>query len=152
MRYTKMLGALFFGAALLLLFIPIAGAGTEIFEIKEKMFFQQCNDVYINAEDYIGKTVKLEGMYMCRDFKFPNSDVMQVAHYVYRKAFICCNDDGIIGFMVLLDDCPAPRQNEWVEATGKVEIIAPEKDGGIVVLRLTSLEVLDKRGAEYVRF
>ena len=152
MRYMKMIGAFFFWSVTVLLAAPVIGAETEVYEIKEKMFFQQCNDVYINVDDYLGRTVRLEGMYMCRDFKFPNSEGVQVAHYVYRKAFICCNDDGIIGFMVLLDDCPAPKQNEWVEATGKVEIIAPEIDGGIVVLRLMSLNVMDKRGAEFVRF
>jgi uncharacterized membrane protein YcgQ (UPF0703/DUF1980 family) len=35
----------------------------KIVEIQEKMFIAQTNDIYLNPEDYIGKTIKLEGLF-----------------------------------------------------------------------------------------
>ncbi|MDR0455596.1 MAG: hypothetical protein LBH20_02800, partial [Treponema sp.] len=38
-----------------------------VVEIGEKMFIAQVNDIYLNAKDYMGKTIKLEGMFKCED-------------------------------------------------------------------------------------
>ena len=35
----------------------------NVIEIKERMFINQCNDVYLNPDDYRGKLIKLEGIY-----------------------------------------------------------------------------------------
>ena len=36
---------------------------SQITEITEKMFIEQVNDVYLNPDDYLGKPLKLEGVY-----------------------------------------------------------------------------------------
>ena len=133
-----------FTAAILFLYILCAAAAeTEVLEIKEKMFVQQCNDIYFNADDYLGKTVRLEGMYL----EIATSSG-ETNRYVYRKTPGCCGDDGAMaGFRVLLDESPSLEQNEWVEATGTVE---PSSGYENVVLRLSNLKVLDTRGAEFV--
>jgi uncharacterized membrane protein YcgQ (UPF0703/DUF1980 family) len=40
-----------------------ADGAEKIIEIRERMFIQQCNDIYLNPEDYEGRTIKLEGIY-----------------------------------------------------------------------------------------
>jgi zinc transport system permease protein len=121
-----------------------AGAG-KIVEIKEKMFIAQVNDVYLNPEDYLGKTLKLEGLfkretYGGRDFCF-----------VLRYGPGCCGADGNAGFEV----APAstqknyPAADDWVEAVGVLQ--SYEEDGfPFLYLELSSLKKLDKRGAEFV--
>lgn len=120
------------------------GSDKEVFEIKEKMFIAQCNDIYLNPEDYKGKTVKLEGMYD----EFTDPETNETYRYVYRNGPGCCGNDGVAGFEFLYDGTP-PRLNDWIEVTGTVEIMK-EDDYEYVVLRLSKLAVLDERGAEYV--
>jgi len=139
-----------FSAAVFLLTFLFAVTGksddAKILEIKEKLFIQQCFDIMFNTNEYVGKTVKLEGIY--KTFQYPSGSSMKESHHVYRNSPGCCGDDGMVGFMVLLENCPEPEQNAWVEAVGKVEIA----DIGIAVLRLSSLKVMDVRGTEFVRY
>jgi len=133
-------------AAILLFAVLCAAAGDEeILEIKERMFIQQCNDIFFNTDEYVGKTVRLEGIY--KTFRIPDGNSIKTSHYVYRNSPGCCGNDGESGFIVLLEDFPAPEQNAWVEATGKVEVTAV----GMPMLRLSSLKVMETRGAEFVR-
>ncbi|MCL2009004.1 MAG: hypothetical protein FWG71_00470 [Synergistaceae bacterium] len=142
MKYMKITGLVFL-AAVLSSAVLVTGANEgKVIEIRDRMFIQQSNDVYINVGEYLGKTVRLEGIYS----KFTNEDGRDPISYVYRKTPGCCGDDGKMGFMVLLDGVPAPEPDAWVEATGKVEVTERNE----VALRLSSLKVMDKRGKEFV--
>jgi len=122
--------------------------GDNVIEIRERMFTQQILDIHINTNKYLGKTVKLEGIYG----EHPNENGGEPKRYVYRRAPGCCGDDGMVGFLVSLGDCPAPEPNAWVEATGNVDIIVSETDARTKspVLRLSSLRALETRGREFV--
>ena len=147
MKNAKIMGGFFSAVILLLLLALNLGASeTKVFEIREKMFIQQCNDIYFNADEYLGKTVRLEGIFR----EFPNVLGEEPERYVYRNAPGCCGYDGMAGFRVLLNDSPAPKSYAWVEATGTVEITSPGTDDEDVVLRLSDLKVTEKRGAEFV--
>jgi zinc transport system permease protein len=139
-----------------------------IIEIKEKMFIAQTNDVYLNPEDYIGKTIKLEGLFKAEQY-------MENAPpycFVLRYGLGCCGSDGNAGFEVawneLTDTAPTaaaktypegnfdlqsrrrmPNINDWVEAVGVLQ--AYEENGRpYLYIALSELNILDKRGAEYV--
>ncbi|GAB6391190.1 MAG: metal ABC transporter permease [Treponematales bacterium] len=120
----------------------------QVIEIKEKMFIAQTNDVYLNAEDYMGKTIRLEGL-----FKREQSDYGNYC-FVLRYGPGCCGTDGNAGFEVAWEPrnqtiVKYPAADDWVEATGVLK--SYEEDGyPYLYLALTSLTVLDKRGAEYV--
>jgi hypothetical protein len=137
--------SMFSAAILLLAALCAVAAETEVFEIRERMFIQQCYDIMFNPDEYLGKTVRLEGIY--RTFRFPVGGVEETTHYVYRNSPGCCGNDGMTGFMVFPEDCSIPEQYAWVEATGKVEVT----DRNMVALRLSGLKVMDKRGTEFVR-
>jgi uncharacterized membrane protein YcgQ (UPF0703/DUF1980 family) len=122
----------------------------KVIEIKEKMFIAQTNDVYLNAEDYLGKTIKLEGL-----FKKEQYDENKRSYcFVLRYGPGCCGNDGNAGFEVAWDSSytlkpPYPDVDEWVEALGELKHY--EEDGyPYLYIALSSLKVLDKRGAEYV--
>jgi len=148
----KVIVLIFSSVILLILLLLIAlRTGTnedKILEIRETLFIQQVSDVHVNTDEYLGKTVKLEGIYG----ENPNSGGGEPQRFVYRNSPGCCGNDGVVGFVVLLGDCPAPKPNAWVEATGKVDVIASGKNARVkpVVLRLSSLTVMDRRGKEFV--
>jgi len=120
----------------------------EIVEIKEKMFIAQVNDVYLNADDYLGKTVKLEGVFK------QDEGYDKTYSFVLRYGPGCCGTDGNVGFEVAWADekaKPYPAVGSWVEATGVLKTY--EEDDGFMqylYLDLASLNVLSKRGAETV--
>jgi hypothetical protein len=120
-----------------------------VVEIKEKMFIAQVNDVYLNAEDYLGKTLKLEGIF--KEEKYAGIETPYF--FVIRYGPGCCGFDSNAGFEVAWDkeiqDRPYPGVDEWVAAEGKLSYY--EEDGyPYLYIALSSLETRDKRGAEYV--
>jgi uncharacterized membrane protein YcgQ (UPF0703/DUF1980 family) len=127
-----------------------------VVEIKEKMFIAQTNDIYLNAEDYLGKTIKLQGLF--KKEQYEGSDTAYC--FVIRYGPGCCGNDGNAGFEVAwepkvpLDErwtlkAPYPAPDDWVEATGALKTY--EEDGfPYLYIALTSLTVLDERGMEFV--
>jgi zinc transport system permease protein len=120
----------------------------DVMEIKEKMFISQINDVYLNSEDYLGKTIKLEGIFM------QDQGYDKTYSFVIRYGPGCCGTDGNAGFEVAWaneKEKPYPDIDSWVEATGVLKTYE-EEDGYMpyLYLDLSSLNVLSKRGAEFV--
>ncbi len=116
----------------------------DVIEIKEKMFVAQTNDVYYNPDDYLGKTLKYEGLFDSYDD--PSNG--QTYYAVIRFGPGCCGIDLNAGFEVLWDrEYPAP--NDWVEAVGVLEEYE-ENGQKYLRLALSSLTVLPVRGAETV--
>lgn len=124
--------------------IPAAAAGSGIVVIKEKMFIAQTNDIYFNAEDYLGKTIKYEGIFSV--YEAPETGTKYYS--VIRYGPGCCGVDANAGFEVCWDK-GYPDQGDWVEAVGVLEEF--EENGyNYLRLALSSLTVLPTRGAEFV--
>lgn len=113
-------------------------------DITEKMFVAQINDIYLNPQNYLGKTLRLEGMFKS------TADLSTGSSYrfVYRNGPGCCGTDTMPGFEVK-GDGNYPEDNTWVRATGVLEEY--EEDGRpYFQLRLSELKVLEERGLETV--
>ena len=107
-------------------------------EIKDKMFLTQTNEIYENYKDYLGKNIKLEGIYT-QEGKYQT---------VYRKTNGCCGDDGKIGFGILWDGAKA-KADDWVEVEGVLEEY--KDNGGVyLVIKANELNVLPERGIDFV--
>ena len=117
---------------------------SDVIEITEKMFTEQVNDVYLNAEDYLGKTITYEGIFDIDYGPYTNNSY----YYVIRYGPGCCGDDGYVGFEVQWDG-EYPEQDDWVEVTGVLEVY---EEGGYkyLYLKVTSINVLETRGLEFV--
>ncbi|MDR1028312.1 MAG: hypothetical protein LBL63_02710, partial [Clostridiales Family XIII bacterium] len=94
-----------------------AGDKAEVFEIGEKFFIQQCNDIYYNPQSYEGDVVRLEGIYD----EYFDEYKGETSHAVYRNGPGCCGNDGVAGFVFKYDGS-FPVQDEWIEVTGVVEL------------------------------
>jgi hypothetical protein len=121
----------------------------DIVEIKEKLFIAQTNDVYLNPEDYMGKTIKYEGIF--KTLQYAGIDTPYC--FVLRYGPGCCGNDGSAGFEVAWDGAGAegvyPDEDAWVEAMGVLKTY--EEDGyPYLYLALSSLTVKEERGAEFV--
>ena len=121
--------------------------GTETYadvEIKDKLFVEQVNDIYLNLEDYEGKTIKYEGVFEIYEYEPPDRTFC----YVVRYGPGCCAMDGIVGFEIVWDG-DYPKFNDWVEVAGTVE---PFHEQGFETVRMiaTSLTKLPYRGDENV--
>ena len=141
---------------LLILLIPGCSRNDEVnsvYEIGENMFITQIDDINLNYREYLGRTIKLEGLFMQNHWAGVDS------YYVIRNAPGCCGDDGEVGFQVSWetpyeedagdDKRTYPKTSDWVEAQG--ELKSYERSGIIFVyIALSELNVLEKRGAEFV--
>jgi len=116
-------------------------------EIREKMFVSQVNDVYLNTDDYLGKTIKLEGLFK------QDQGYEKLYCFVLRYGPGCCGTDGNVGFEVAWANeqaHPYPAVDSWVEATGVLKTYEEDGYAQYLYLDLSSLNVLSKRGAETV--
>lgn len=122
--------------------VPPDESPEGVVEIKEKLFIAQTNNIYLNKDDYLGKTIKYEGLFTAGEFS-------GVTYYsVIRYGPGCCGNDGVAGFEVIWD-FEYPKADDWVEVTGVLEEYY--EDGyPYLRLNLSSLIVLPERGAEFV--
>lgn len=116
----------------------------EVVEITENLFIAQTNEIYLNAVDYLGKTIKYEGIFNVYEWEETDTTYYQVIRYGPG----CCGNDGVAGFEVIWDG-DYPKQDDWVEVIGTLEEYE-ENGSQILRIRLTSLSVLEERGEEYV--
>lgn len=119
-----------------------------VIEIGDKMFIAQTNDIYLNTEDYLGKTIRLEGLFKTQSY----TDMSKTYRFVVRNGPGCCGDDGSAGFEVAWPknaSRPYPSEDDWVEISGKLNYY--DEDGyPYLYIALDSLKVKDERGAEFV--
>ena len=121
----------------------------ETIEITEKLFISQVNDVYLNTNDYLGKTIKLEGIFKEEQWGNP----LKSYYFVIRYGPGCCGNDGNVGFEVAWAqdrEQQYPAAGSWVEAAGALKTYKEDGYGNLLYLDLSSLNVLSKRGAETV--
>ncbi|MCL2043725.1 MAG: hypothetical protein FWG89_06265 [Treponema sp.] len=119
------------------------GSQNRVIEITERMFIGQVNNIYINRADYLGKTIKIEGIFIQSEHEG------NLLNFVGRNGPNCCGDDGFIGFEVSWDRNREhyPEHDSWVEASG---ILKEDYQNNYIYLELISLTVLERRGREQV--
>jgi uncharacterized membrane protein YcgQ (UPF0703/DUF1980 family) len=116
-------------------------------EIREKMFIAQSNDVYVNYPDYLGKTIKYEGMFFGSYYEMTDTTFYSVVRYGPG----CCGYDGNAGFEVAWDEgqFETPEDNDWVEVIGMLEEYE-ELGARYLRLRVLNMREMATRGAETV--
>jgi len=140
------------GFIIFILFLTISCSkksnNDEVIEIKEKMFISQVNDVYLNTEDYLGKKIKIEGIFTVDNY-YTRTEPYR---FVLRYGPGCCGNDGNVGFEVAWPKNSKksyPEEKSWVQAVGELKSYT-EEDYQYFYLDLASLDVLTTRGAEFV--
>lgn len=125
-----------------------------VLEIRENMFITQLNAIHRNYRRYLGATIRMEGMF--HHNRWQGRDIYRVIRFVPG----CCGERLEVGIEVTWDpnypqsnqfnnDVQFPRPNDWVEAVGEL------RSHGVpgfpfLYIALTELNILDRRGAEFV--
>ncbi len=119
-------------------------SGIDI-DITEKMYVAYINEIYVNTEDYLGKTIRIQGMFQA----YLDVNNGQTYYYVYRTGPGCCGNDGsMCGFEFTWGE-DIPNDNDWIEVVGSLRTY--EEDGWTyLTLNAKSVTVLYTRGAETV--
>jgi uncharacterized membrane protein YcgQ (UPF0703/DUF1980 family) len=117
----------------------------EVVEIKDNLFIQQCNDIYLNYDSYADKQIKISGM--AEVYGEPG---MTTCYSVYRIAPGCCGYDGWAGFDFEYDGDLLIEPNDWITVTADV-IPNDYGDGSYyVTLKATDVVIEQERGLEFV--
>ena len=133
-------------ALIALFFMANCSGQTDVIEIGERLFIGQVNDIYLNANDYLGKTIKLEGVF--KKYVTLNKTYYHVIRY---GADECC-DNTPFGFEVVFSRNQSfPEPESWVEAIGVLKLEKVNDFYSHLFLDLSSLTTLNERGAEFVR-
>jgi hypothetical protein len=118
------------------------------------MFITQIHAINLNYREYVGRTVRVEGMF--RHFEWEGNHM----YFVIRNTPGCCGDDGEIGFMLSwnphyegFDDGSDlrmfPNRNAWIQAEGVLSYFGTFGHP-MLYIALSELNVLERRGAEFV--
>ena len=84
-------------------------------EITDNYFIQATTDIYLNVNDYIGKTIKMEGfMYYYEDTEG------KIRHAVIRNTPGCCGTDGLAGLDIEYNKA-YPLSDTWVQVVGVIK-------------------------------
>ena len=139
--------------SLILVIACFAGCGSkkavdiDILDITESTFLSQITEIYNDPSSYIGKTIKIEGIFK-EDKHNGHSH-----YYVYRNAPVYDPDHGHehiqqIGFEFEYNKS-LPKENDWIEVLGILRIYT---ENGNAVLRLedNNIKILNVRGAETI--
>lgn len=109
----------------------------NILEIKDNFFIEQTNDIFFNTEDYVDKTIKIEGLiYSYQDFVTGD-----ICYAVVRNTPGCCGADGLAGLDIRFNG-EYPDNNTWVEVIG---VIKTDKvsDSEIPIIQVASMNETD---------
>ena len=111
-------------------------------EITDNFFIEQTNDVYLNLSDYIGKTIKIEGLIY--SYKDSNGDI---CYAVVRNTPGCCGNDGLAGIDIRYFE-DYPEENTWVEVVG---VVGTDKiqGGEIPAIQVSTLNIKEE-GVSFV--
>jgi zinc transport system permease protein len=119
--------------------------GDGVIEIREKLFIAQCNDIYLNPGEYIGRRVRIEGMY------YEYAEEGGAIYYsVTRLGPGCCGNDGVAGFEFACDSPPVCEPDDWISVEGVITPYTYDDGYESVIIGDASVTVKTERGAEYV--
>jgi hypothetical protein len=119
--------------------------GGGVIEIREKLFIAQCNDIYLNPDEYIGRRVRIEGMY----YEYVEEGGA-VYYSVTRLGPGCCGNDGVAGFEFTCDAPPECEPDDWISVEGVITPYTYDDGYESVVIGDASVTVKTERGEEYV--
>ena len=133
--------------ALLATFFAVGNVNADrrgAIEISERMFATHITHIAMNPGNYLGRTIKLEGIF--REY-YMGAFIGDPIYVVFRYFTDgCCTMQ--VGFEVAWPEGvtkPYPADGLWVQATGVLGV------RGVLYLELTSLTVLNRTGAALVR-
>lgn len=114
-------------------------------DITEAMYVTMINAIYTNPQKYLGKTVRIQGMFSAQYFQPTDTTY----YYVYRVGPGCCGNDGSMCGFEFTGNTKGLEDNDWIDVTGTLDSY-DENGVSYLTLRTKSVEVKTTRGKESV--
>lgn len=113
-------------------------------DITEDKYVSCVNDIYVYTEDYLGKMIRIEGIYLGETFEGRDY------HYIYRHGPGCCDTDGEMCGFEFTYNGDMPKNGDWIEVVGTLRQYL---EGNLAYLTLDAISVTikDERGQEDVK-
>lgn len=129
----------------LMMLVGCSNKSGNTIDITEDMYLSWVNEIYSNEKDYIGKTIKIEGMYSTYDIESEDATY----NLVYRVGPGCCGTDGDLCGFEFESDNELPNENDWIEITG---VLGYYDVNGTKYLTIkdAQINVKEERGQEIV--
>lgn len=109
----------------------------NVLEITDNYFIAETNDIYLNLEEYVGTTIKIEGLI------YPYIDTSENKCYsVIRQTPGCCGSDGMAGLDIEYDG-EYPESNTWVEIIGVITK-NKVKEGEFPLIKVSTMKIKEK--------
>ena len=107
---------------------------SDVLEITDNYFIEQTNDIFYNTDDYIDKTIKIEGLI----YTYEDYQAEKTYYTVVRNTPGCCGNDGLAGLDIRYDG-EYPEEDTWVEVIGtiKTDVVSGEE---IPAIQVTSIQ------------
>ena len=133
--------------ALLMIFASCSPADSDgVIEITERFFVNQTMEVISNPDQYMGRTIRLEGMF----WNITCVVTGEQLYFVVRNTDGCCGPIEPIGFELRIDGFDPPPHDAWVEVEGILERYTGIWNQNILRLEVVALTAMSERGAEFV--
>ncbi len=123
----------------------VPASNSDVIELTEEMYVTYINEIYTNFDDYIGRTIKLQGMFASEYYE-PNQTTYD---YVYRVGPGCCGNDGSMCGFEFSWNGEMPEENDWIEVIGTLDKYDLEGQT-YLTLKAQSVTEMSDRGAENV--
>ena len=96
----------------------------NMLEITDNYFIEQTNDIYYNTDEYVDKTIKIEGLI----YTYEDYNTGETYYAVVRNTPGCCGNDGLAGLDIRYDG-DYPEEKTWVEVVGvlKTDVVSGEE-------------------------
>lgn len=129
----------------------------EPFVMDETQFMKQLNNIFYYLESYQDRDIVVEGYFGYPHVHLQEEGIAADEHMshdgdapaVYRNSPGCCGHDGWAGF--LLDyQGEYPEEGAWIKVIGKPDVVRNEQGGFSLSLSVSSIEVLETKGLDFV--
>lgn len=90
----------------------------DYIKITENLYVHWINDIYTNTDEYIGKTIEIEGMYSM----VPDFEVHEDKYYIFRIGPGCCANDGSMCGFEFRGKAPMNyKEQQWLRVKGTLK-------------------------------
>ncbi|MGI6746227.1 MAG: hypothetical protein ACOX45_08870 [Acutalibacteraceae bacterium] len=116
----------------------------EIINITEKLYVSWINEIYTSTDQYLGRTIKIEGMF-AKEVSTPKNILLCFTGWVP----VAAETTGLCVVLSLPQAVNIRRENDWIEVVGTLEVYE-ENGNKFLTLSNSKITVKQERGLEVV--
>lgn len=131
----------------------------EIIKIMENVYVDYINEIYLDSNNYVGKTIEIEGMFNVEKddngknhmYVYRLTDINEHVHEHDEEHIDGDEEEHTVEMEVMMGfefdyNGNLPQKNDWIKVVGELK----EIDGDLII-SADSVEIMEDRGLEKVK-